>query len=377
MKTSKKLVALLLVFVVCASALVACGSKSTSTTTTNTAATTTNTAAATTTTNNTAAATTTTNTAAAGNTVTSNMVENVTPEIVKLAGTSPIKFAVTLQNTSNPFFTEIKVGLQEAIDALGNGSTLDVYDANTDINKQVSDMEDAINKGINVLFVNSVDSTGVNPAIEEAHKAGVICIAIDTPLDDPSLLATTVASDNYQAGVLCADNLAAALGEKGNLGAYLRSTSKVAKLRGDGFSETIAKSYPNMKIVNAQEGTAGSADAALPCMEAILQANPDITGQFALNDPSAQGCISAIEAANKLSQIKVVGIDGSKEAKALIKEGKQLGSSAQFPGKMGTLAVIAAVQSLAGQKLQEHTYIQTIWCNKDNCDTMKNYDYDN
>jgi len=380
MKTSKKLVALLLVFVVCASALVACGSKSTNTTTTTTntaATTTTNTAAATTTTNNTAAATTTTNTAAAGNTVTSNMVENVTPEIVKLAGTSPIKFAVTLQNTSNPFFTEIKVGLQEAIDALGNGSTLDVYDANTDINKQVSDMEDAINKGINVLFVNSVDSTGVNPAIEEAHKAGVICIAIDTPLDDPSLLATTVASDNYQAGVLCADNLATAINSTGNLGAYCVSINKVAKLRADGFSETITKSYPNMKIVNTQEGTAGSADASLPCMEAILQANPDIVGQFALNDPSAQGCISAIEAANKIDQIKVVGIDGSKEAKALIKEGKQLGSSAQFPGKMGTLSVIAAVEALAGQKLQEHTYIQTIWCNKDNCDTMKNYDYDN
>ena len=380
MKTGKKLTALLLVFIVCASALVACGSSNSSntaaTTTTNTAAATTTTNTTTTTTNTTAAANTTA-TADTGNSITSNTVENITPEIVKLAGTKPIKFAVTLQNTSNPFFTEIKVGLQTAIDALGNGSTLDVYDANTDITKQVTDMEDAINKGINVLFVNAVDSTGVNTAIEEANKAGVICIAIDTPLDDPSLLATTVASDNYQAGVLCADNLAAALGEKGNLGAYLRSTSKVAKLRGDGFSETIAKSYPNMKIVNAQEGTAGSADAALPCMEAILQANPDITGQFALNDPSAQGCISAIEAANKLDQIKVVGIDGSKEAKALIKEGKQLGSSAQFPGKMGTLAVIAAVQSLAGQKLQEHTYIQTIWCNKDNCDTMKNYDYDN
>lgn len=345
MKTSKKVLALLLVFVLCVSAMVGCGKKDDGDTTETTTAAPTGTE------------------------------ETTAGEATGADGA--IKFAVTLQNTWNPFFTEIKVGLEDAIAKLDNGSTLVTYDANTDVAKQLNDVEDCISGGIQVLFVNSVDSTGLDSALKKAKEAGMVLIAIDTPQDDPSNLNTTVASDNYQAGVLCAENLAKELKETGELGAYLRSTSKVAALRGSGFLDTIEANYPNMEVVNKQEGTAGSADAALPCMENILQGTPNITGMFALNDPSAQGCISAIKAAGKIDTIKVVAVDGSKEAKTLIMAGEQLGSAAQFPGEMGRLAVDAAVKALNGETLPEETLVEVQWCDKSNAETMQNYDYDN
>lgn len=345
MKTSKKVLALLLVFVLCVSAMVGCGKKDDGNTTETTTAAPTGTE------------------------------ETTAGEATGADGA--IKFAVTLQNTWNPFFTEIKVGLEDAIAKLDNGSTLVTYDANTDVAKQLNDVEDCISGGIQVLFVNSVDSTGLDSALKKAKEAGMVLIAIDTPQDDPSNLNTTVASDNYQAGVLCAENLAKELNETGELGAYLRSTSKVAALRGSGFLDTVEANYPNMEVVNKQEGTAGSADAALPCMENILQGTPNITGMFALNDPSAQGCISAIKSAGKIDTIKVVAVDGSKEAKALILAGEQLGSAAQFPGEMGRLAVEAAVKALNGETLPEETLVEVQWCDKSNAETMQNYDYDN
>lgn len=347
MKTSKKVLALLLVFVLCVSAMVGCGKKEEATETT---------------------------TAAPVETTTAQQAEDTTAADPTA---EPLKVALLLQNTWNPFFTEISVGLQEAVDALNNGSTLTVYDGNTDIAKQINDMDDCITGGMDIIFVNSTDSTGLDAGIKKANEAGIVVIAIDTPQDDPTYLTTTVASDNYLAGVLCAQNLAKELGETGKLGAYLRSTSKVAALRGSGFLDTVEADYPNMEVVNKQEGTAGSADAALPCMENILQANPDITGQFALNDPSAQGCISAIKSAGKIEQIKVVAVDGSKEAKALVMAGEQLGSAAQFPGEMGRIGFECALKALAGEEVPAETLIEVQWMDKSNAETMKNYDYDN
>ena len=348
MKTSKKVLALLLVFVLCVSAMVGCGKKEEP-----------------------AATETTTAAPAAAETTTAAPAEAADPTA------EPLKVALLLQNTWNPFFTEIEVGLQAAVDALNNGSTLATYDGNTDIAKQINDLEDCIAAGMDIIFVNSTDSTGLDAGIKKAKEAGIIVIAIDTPQDDPSSLTTTVASDNYKAGVLCAENLAKELGETGELGAYLRSTSKVAALRGSGFLDTIEANYPNMEVVNKQEGTAGSADAALPCMENVLQGTPNVTGMFALNDPSAQGCISAIKAAGKIDKIKVVAVDGSKEAKALILAGEQLGSSAQFPGEMGRIGFESALKALAGETVDAETLIEVVWCDKSNAATMKNYDYDN
>ena len=362
MKTSKKFLALILVLVLCMSAMVGCAKSGSDETTTKAPETTT-------------AAPSETTTAAPE---TQPADEGLTEEKIS----AEYKFALMLQNTWNPFFTEINVGIKEALEKKGvdtSGKQYQVLDGNSDIAKQVNDLDDLISAGVNVVFLNTCDSTGIDATAQKAKDAGMVLVAIDTPQDNgDAFLLTTVASDNYQAGVLCAEKLAEALENKGDCGAYLRSTSKVAALRGNGFCETVeSDKYPEMKVVNKQEGTAGSADAALPCMENILQANPDITGMFALNDPSAQGCISAIVSANKIDQIKVVGVDGSKEAKQLVLEGQQLGSSAQFPGEMGRLSVESVYSFLLGGEVAKEQLIPTQWMDISNAKTMQNYDYDN
>jgi len=362
MKTSKKVLALLLVLVLCVSAMVGCSKSEGGETTTTKAPETTTAKPAEDTTKE---------------AETESKDEGLTEEKIS----AEYKFALMLQNTWNPFFTEIRVGIEDALKSKGvdTDKQFQTLDGNSDIAKQINDLDDLISAGVNVAFLNTCDSTGIDATAQKAKDAGMVMVAIDTPQDNgDAFLLTTVASDNYQAGVLCAEKLAEALENKGDCGAYLRSTSKVAALRGNGFCETIeSDKYPDMKVVNKQEGTAGSADAALPCMENILQANPDITGMFALNDPSAQGCISAIKAANKIDQIKVVGVDGSKEAKQLVLAGEQLGSSAQFPGEMGRLSVESVYTFLLGGTVEKEQLIPTQWMDKSNAETMQNYDYDN
>ncbi|WP_343209335.1 substrate-binding domain-containing protein [Anaerolentibacter hominis] len=277
------------------------------------------------------------------------------------------------KQASNPFQSELIQGAQQAIDA--ETTEFVMLDANSDAAKQNNDFEDLIEMGCDAIIFVPYDSLGLGAAIKKAHDAGVILINIDNPVDDESakLVDATVVSDNYQAGQLCAENLAKALDGKGDIGAYTVPTSLASTLRSQGFFETLESDYPDVKVVNSQTGVTGQTDAALPVMENILQSTPDIVGMFGYCDTAAEGCISAIKSAGKLDQIKVVSVDGSTDGKVHIRSGAMLGSAAQFPGKVAGQGVEAAYTLLEGGSVEKFVYVPTEWVNKDNVDSVKNF----
>lgn len=272
-----------------------------------------------------------------------------------------IKVGVSVANLANSFYLEIKEGLESS---LKKGDQLVITDANLDSAKQINDIEDMVQQKMDIILVDPVDSKGIKSALDSCTKANIPVIAFNSPVDDVNLVKSTVASDNYMAGQLIAEALAKSIGEKGNIAMYNYSVVKVCKDRGDGFESGIAK-YPNIKIVNKQEGKPAT-DASLPVMENILQANPDIVGVFALNDPAAIGCIAAIESAGKINKIKVVGVDGSKDGRAMITNGKMLASAAQFPKKIGSISIETAYKVLASEKVESDIKIPVELVDKSN-----------
>jgi len=278
-------------------------------------------------------------------------------------GKKNYKFGLSIKNATNPFYLTVRDNIQSS---LKEGDELITLDADNNQAKQLNDIEDLIQQGVDALFVMCIDWKGIKPALEAAQKAGIPFIAVDSPVYDADLATTTVASDNYQAGVLIGEALVEHIGGKGEVVMYENTTSSPSKQRADGFESVIAK-YPDIKIVNRQNG-AGKIELALPAMENMLQANPDIVGVFAINDPAAQGCIAAIEAAGKINQIAVVGVDGADESKKLIKEGKQLASAAQFPDKIGQYAADAAYKILAGEKVDKEIKVPVELITKENVD---------
>ncbi|MDF1496405.1 sugar ABC transporter substrate-binding protein [Caproiciproducens sp. CPB-2] len=272
-----------------------------------------------------------------------------------------VKIGVSVANLANSFYLEIKEGLESS---LNKGDQLSITDANLDSAKQINDIEDMVQQKMDIILVDPVDSKGIKSALDSCAKANIPVIAFNSPVDDVDLVKSTVASDNYMAGELIAEALAKAINEKGNIAMYNYSVVKVCKDRGDGFEAGIAK-YPNIKIVNKQEGKPAT-DASLPVMENILQANPDIVGVFALNDPAAIGCIAAIESAGKINQIKVVGVDGSKDGRSMITNGKMLASAAQFPKQIGSVSIETAYKILAGEKVEADIKIPVELVDKSN-----------
>lgn len=258
-----------------------------------------------------------------------------------------IKIGVSIADQSNPFYIDILDGMKSAVK---DGDELIAMDAGFDAAKQIPDIEDLINQGVSVMLIDPVDSNGIQSALQQCKEAGIPVIAYNSPVNDASLVVSTVASDNFMAGQLIGEALATALNGEGKVVMLTYNVAQVCLDRANGFLDSVSK-YEGIEVVDQQEIQPG-VDTALPVMENMLQAYPDLAGAFALNDPSAIGCAAAVESAGLLDKIKIVGVDGSDDGKAAIVEGKILASAAQHPVEIGSISVETAYKVIAGETVE-------------------------
>lgn len=243
---------------------------------------------------------------------------------VSLSGAKPIQIGVSFQELDNPYFVVMKEAAEEAARSIG--AELHVTDARHDVTKQISDVEDLVQKGIDILLLNPTDSVGIEAAVQAAHKAGVVVIAVDAQAQGP--VDSFVGSKNYDAGRLAGEALAKTLGDKGKV-AILDGIPVVPILeRVKGFRDAIAK-HPNITIVDVQNGRQ-ERSTAMSVTENMLQSHPDLNGLFSVNDGGAMGALSAITASGK--DISLVSVDGLAEVvEAVLQGGPFKATVAQFP----------------------------------------------
>lgn len=274
-----------------------------------------------------------------------------------------ITIGVSIADQKNPFYTDIVAGMEE----VANGKAkLVIMDGNFDQAKQISDIEDMLQQDVDVMLLDPVDGKGVQAALESCKAKGVPVVTFNSAVEDASMVVSNVATDNFMAGQLIGEALGKALEGKGKVGMYTYNVVKVCKDRADGFKDALSK-YPDIEIVVEQEGTPG-VDTALPAMENILQSHKDLNGMFALNDPSAIGCIAAIESAGKLGEVLVVGVDGSADGISNIKAGKMFASAAQQPLDIGKVAVETALKVVAGETVEADIKIPSFLVDQSNAE---------
>ena len=129
------------------------------------------------------------------------------------AADKPIVGLITKTNT-NPFFVKMKAGAEEA--ATANGIELRSFAGKIDgdNDSQVAAIENLIASGAKGILITANDSSAIVPAISKARAAGLLVIALDTPLDPPTAADVTFATDNFQAGELIGQWALKTLGPK-------------------------------------------------------------------------------------------------------------------------------------------------------------------
>ena len=270
-----------------------------------------------------------------------------------------IKIGVSFQELSNPYFVVMKEAIDQA--AASIGAQVIYADARHDVTKQVSDIEDLVQKGINILLINPTDSVGVESAVVGAHNAGVIVVAVDAVANGP--VDSFVGSKNYDAGRLAGEYLGKVLDGKGKV-AILDGIPVMGILdRVRGFKDAIAK-FPGITVVGSQNGKQ-ERDVSLSVTENIIQSTPDLAGLFSVNDGGAMGAFSAIQASKK--NIALVSVDGLGEAvDAIVKGGPFKATSAQYPRDQVRIALGIALAKYWGANVLATIPVDVKLLDKDN-----------
>lgn len=254
---------------------------------------------------------------------------------------------------ASDFFSTIGDTLTE--EAAKNGDEVIIVDAQQDQATQLSIIEDFITQGVDAVFLNPVDREGIEPALDMLNEAGIPIINIDTAVASLDKVDSYVASDNYGAGVQCAEKLIELIPDGGEIAILDYPANSACVDRVTGFTDTLEGT--DFTVV-AQQDAEGKPDPGLQKTQDILQANPDIVAVFGANDQCAQGAYAAINEAG--SDAVVLGVDGSPEGKEYIAEGGAfVATAAQSPIKMAQEAMATAYAVLNGEEFETEIYVPT------------------
>ena len=255
-----------------------------------------------------------------------------------------IRIGATYMTMNNPFYSVIDEELRLMIES--QGDILLTRDPALDQEKQNAQIHELLASDIDLLVINPVDFQQIRPALEEARDAGVPVVIVDSQVSDPSLVTCTIASDNYGAGVLCAEHLMRTR-DSAHIVLLEHAAAQSAVDRIQGFCDTLAD-HPAYEIVG-QADCEGQLELAMPALRKLLEEQPAIDVVMALNDPSALGAMAALEEYGTLENTLVYGVDGAPEAKNMIYEGVMTATVAQSPIQIGQTTAQVAYQILEGE----------------------------
>jgi ribose transport system substrate-binding protein len=264
-----------------------------------------------------------------------------------------IKVGLSISTLNNPFFVTLKEGAEE--EAKAQGIDIVVVDAQNDSAKQVNDIEDLLQQGVDVLLVNPTDSAAVVAAIESANNADVPVITLDRSAEGGEVV-SHIASDNTAGGKMAGEFILEQIGNEGKVVEIEGIPgSSAARERGAGFHEAV-DAVSTLEVAAKQTADFDRAKG-LSVMENILQGNKDIQAVFAHNDEMALGALQAIEAAG-LTDVVVVGFDATEDAVKAIEDGRMTATVAQKPALIGQNGITAAIKVANGETVEEFIPIE-------------------
>lgn len=252
-------------------------------------------------------------------------------------------FGATYMTMNNPYYQVLDDQLRAELEA--RGDVLLTRDAVMDQRRQNEEIRELIDAGASAIFLTPVEWDAVKPGLETAAEAGVPVIVVDAPVLDTELATCSILSDNYQAGVLCAEHLLS-VRDSAKIILLEHITARSGAQRIQGFLDTI-RGHGGFEVVASGQSD-GQIENAMPVMELLLKEAPEADTVMALNDPSALGALAAIQGGGDMERFLVYGVDGSPEGKILVNDGLMTATCAQFPYKIAEEAAKQAYLALGG-----------------------------
>jgi ribose transport system substrate-binding protein len=235
--------------------------------------------------------------------------------------------------TNTVYWQSVLAGAKEAAKDYGYEILWNGPDRETNSVGQIEIVSNAIASQVAGVVMAPVDRTALVPSVDQLATLGIPCVIIDSGLDDVNFL-SIASTDNYQGGVLAAEQLGRVLGGKGNVLVVRHIAGSHATIkRLSGFSDTLAKEFPEIRIVDSESGQ-DTAEIAKGVTAQMLANHPDVQGLFACNVDVSVGALEALQSANR-TDVKMVAFDPAKSLIDGLKTGEVVAIVVQDPYNMG------------------------------------------
>lgn len=285
----------------------------------------------------------------------------------RVQGEGPELALVTI-NLEALFFTEMVAGAEQA--AKEAGASLTVFNANDEPAAQNNAIQNYIEQGVDGIMVVSIDTEGIQPAIEDAEEAGIPVVAIDAVVDNPAVDAQ-IGVDNSDAAAQMgsyfndwAENQGLESAQVGIVSA-LNSTIQIT--REDAFERTIKDA--GHEIVQVVDGE-NQQEQAQQAAENLFTANPNMDAVYSTGEPALIGTVAAARSQDATG-VTQFGWDLSEQAIQGIDDGFVEAVVQQNPRAEGKTAVEFSVDLINGNEVPETENIPITIVTDENVDQFR------
>lgn len=288
----------------------------------------------------------------------------LTPEEIEAVRKKKLRFGFNTNHRTDDFINLLIKGGEDT--AKQYGIELLVSEAGFDANRQLSQLEDLIQKRVDGIFVVAVDFDAISPAIEKANAAGIPVVIVGGPPSRGEVL-SVMNSTSYEGCYQAAKYLVDAVGGEGKIGIVtIPLALKTIQERDKGTLDAIATT--KMQVVGNQ--AVWKQEEALAAVENMITANPDIKAIFATWSLAVNGALAAIEASGK--DIKLAGYDAERAGFQALHEGNPhlLALSGQQATVQGKAAIDALAKAALGKPVPKEILVPTVLVTRDNYKQM-------
>ncbi|MFE4582313.1 ABC transporter substrate-binding protein [Streptomyces chartreusis] len=273
------------------------------------------------------------------------------------------------EKEANPFRIAETQSIKD--EAKKRGVKLLTANAQSQFSKQISDVQDLLAKGADLLVIAPLNSDGWDPVLQAAAAKKVPIVTIDRKINATACkdYVSFIASDFVEQGRRAADQMIEATGGKGEVAILLGSAgNNVTTERTKGFKERIAEKAPELKVVFEQTGDFAR-EKGQQVTEQLVQSKPGIKGIYAENDEMGLGAVAALKGAGKKAgDVKIVTVDGTRNAVQGIVDGWISGVIESNP-RFGPLAFQTLDTFTKGEEVPQDVIIQDSAYDADNAKT--------
>ncbi|MCL6708490.1 sugar ABC transporter substrate-binding protein [Pseudomonas sp. R2.Fl] len=259
------------------------------------------------------------------------------------------------------FLTVLRNGMQDYAKTL-EGVTLQIEDAQNDVAKQQSQIQNFIAAGVDAIIVNPVDTDATVAMSKIAADAGIPLVYVNRePVNVNELpeKQSFVASEEIVAGTLETKEVCRLLGGKGKAIVMMGELSNQgARMRTQAVHDVVATDEcKGIEIVEEQTANWQRTQGA-DLVTNWLSSGTEFNAVIANNDEMAIGAIQALKAAGKdMKDYVVAGVDATQDALAAMASGDLDATVFQNAAGQGRGSVDAALKIARGEQVDKKVYI--------------------